>query len=71
MPEQQAKVLELKPRRHLREFAGIPVVAMEAMPVGGLIFTQLAGSWPFTVVTANGEFSYGAGIDTDASPSTG
>ena len=71
LPEHEAKVLELKPRAPRREFAGIPIVAMEAMPVGGLVFTQLGGTVPFTVLTANGEFSYAAGIDPGENPSTG
>lgn len=73
LPEHEAKVLELKPRTHVREFAGIPIVESLAMPNGALMFSQLGGSWPFTIVSANGEFSYGAGTGSDAggSPSTG
>lgn len=73
LPEHEAKVLELKPRTHVREFAGVPIVESLAMPQGTLVFSDLAGSWPFTIVTANGEFSYGAGTASDAggSPSTG
>lgn len=71
LPEHEAKVLELKPRTHVREFAGVPPVESLAMPNGALVFSQVGGSWPFTIVAANGEFSYGAGTDVGGSPSTG
>lgn len=69
LPEHEAKVLELKQRPRWRHFAGIPIVPMEGVP--GLIFTRLAGTVPYSVVTANGEFSYDAGTDTGDHPSTG